>query len=406
MNVATRTQPELTPEFLGRGPIPTEPYRSAAYFELEREHIFRRVWLMVGREDEAQQPGDYVVKEVEVCNASVLIVRGADNTLRAFHNICSHRGNKLAWDERGHTKQFVCNYHAWSYSLEGELRAATDAQMFFNLDKAACRLNAIHLDCWNGWIFVNFSAQPQQSLKAFLGGLGEKLNDYPFARFTDYLEFSGVFEANWKIAVDAFQESYHLGYMHKNSIGPQFAAGINPGGRMISTQFFGDHRSGSIWGNGEFKPRPIEATAFAFSTLIAGRDATTDEQNSLPASINPTGDPNWVVEMNCIFPNNQLFVSRQGVLVHSYWPLSHDATRWYCRLYYRPLKTARQLFAQQFQACLSRDTFLEDAATIRRIGDSLKSGALKQFHYQDNEAFPRHLYHVVEQYVRKGIAQK
>jgi phenylpropionate dioxygenase-like ring-hydroxylating dioxygenase large terminal subunit len=229
----------------------------------------------------------------------------------------------------------------------------------------------------------------------FLDGLADKLDDYPFGAFTDFIEFTGVFEANWKVAVDAFQEAYHLGFMHKNTIGPQFAAGANPAGRMISAEFFGEHHSGSIWGNPDFEPRPIEATAFAFASLIAGKQASAEEKDLLPPTINPSRDPEWVVEMNVFFPNNQLFVSRQGFLHHSFWPLSHDRTRWYCRLYYRPLSTARQKFAQQFQASLSRDTFLEDATTIGNIGRALKSGILKEFRFQDGEAFPRHLMQAV-----------
>ena len=85
---------------LGTAPIPAEPCVSPAYFERERESVFRRTWLNVGRADEIPNAGDYVVRNLAVCNASLLIVRGKDGVVRAFHNVCSHRGNKLVWDEK------------------------------------------------------------------------------------------------------------------------------------------------------------------------------------------------------------------------------------------------------------------------------------------------------------------
>jgi len=84
---------------LGIGPSPIEPYVSQAYFEREREHIFRRAWLNVGREEEIPKVSDYVVKDLPVGNTSILVVRGKDGRIRAFHNVCAHRGNKLVWEQ-------------------------------------------------------------------------------------------------------------------------------------------------------------------------------------------------------------------------------------------------------------------------------------------------------------------
>src|SRR5688500_12305432 len=101
--------------FLGTGPVPVEPYVSAEYFELERERIFRREWLNVALERELPNPGDFVVRELEVCNTSIIVVRGEDRRIRAFHNICSHRGNRLVFAARGSSAALTCRYHGWSY---------------------------------------------------------------------------------------------------------------------------------------------------------------------------------------------------------------------------------------------------------------------------------------------------
>ncbi|TMA51497.1 MAG: Rieske 2Fe-2S domain-containing protein, partial [Deltaproteobacteria bacterium] len=83
---------------LGTDPVPAAVFTSAEQFEREREQIFRKVWLNVGRVEQIPHPGDYLVKDLAVCNTSVLVVRGKDGTVKAFHNMCSHRGNKIAWD--------------------------------------------------------------------------------------------------------------------------------------------------------------------------------------------------------------------------------------------------------------------------------------------------------------------
>ena len=91
---------DLYPE-LGTEPIPIDPYVSHECFERERALIFRKVWLNVGRVEQIPKPGDYFVRDLAVCNTSILIVRGKDSTIRAFHNMCAHRGNKLVAEASG-----------------------------------------------------------------------------------------------------------------------------------------------------------------------------------------------------------------------------------------------------------------------------------------------------------------
>ena len=99
-----------------------EPLISSEHFELEREKIFRRTWLNIGRVEEIPNPGDYIAKDLTMCRASVLIMRGRDGEVRGFHNVCSHRGNKLVWDEKGSCKgTLTCGFHAWAYNTKGEL---------------------------------------------------------------------------------------------------------------------------------------------------------------------------------------------------------------------------------------------------------------------------------------------
>ena len=140
---------------LGTAPIPVEPCLSRDYFESERERIFKRVWLNVAREDEIPAAGDYIVCDIAMVGSSILIVRGRDGRVRAFHNVCSHRGNKIATDARGQCRAFVCGFHGWAYDLKGGLAHVPDEEQFFGLDKTACGLKPIAADVWEGFVFVN-----------------------------------------------------------------------------------------------------------------------------------------------------------------------------------------------------------------------------------------------------------
>ena len=150
---------------LGTGPVPAEPCISPEYFACERERVFRRVWVNVGRVDEIPKPGDYVVRDLAVCNASILVMRGDDGVVRGFHNVCSHRGNQLVGDERGSCRGVLtCNFHSWAYDSQGQLRWVPDEENFFDLQKSEHGLTPVATDLWEGFIFINLDAHPRESL--------------------------------------------------------------------------------------------------------------------------------------------------------------------------------------------------------------------------------------------------
>ena len=166
---------------LGTGPIPIEPYVSRDYFEKERAQIFRKVWLNVGRVEQIPNPGDYFVKDLAVLQTSILIVRGKDGAIRAFHNMCAHRGNKLVADTGGTCKGlFTCKFHGWAYALDGSLSHIADEASFFNLNKADLGMTPIAVDTWEGFVFINADPHPAESLREYLGEIGTGFGGYPF----------------------------------------------------------------------------------------------------------------------------------------------------------------------------------------------------------------------------------
>ena len=140
---------------------------SPEFYELEREAIFKRAWLNVGRVEQLPRKGSYFTKELAVANTSVVIVRGMDGEVRAFHNICRHRGNKLVWTDfpreetSGNCRQFVCKYHGWKYDLDGACSFVQQESEFFDLDKADYGLVPVHCDVWAGFIFVNLDRRAE-----------------------------------------------------------------------------------------------------------------------------------------------------------------------------------------------------------------------------------------------------
>ncbi len=111
---------------LGTAPVPAGPYYRDDYFELEREAIFRRSWLQIGHVSEVAEPGQFIVRSVEIARASILITRSSDGALRAFHNVCTHRGTQLVAEPCGRRSSFSCPYHRWTFGNVGKLRAAPD----------------------------------------------------------------------------------------------------------------------------------------------------------------------------------------------------------------------------------------------------------------------------------------
>jgi len=382
---------------LGTAPVPIEPYISQAYFELERERIFRKVWLNVGREEEIPKPGDYLVKDLPACGTSILVVRGKDGRVRAFHNVCSHRSNKLAWDQGGSCQMFACKFHGWTYGLDGQLTFVPDEKSFFDLQKGKLGLTPVATDTWEGFIFINLDPQPKESLKEYLGEMGETLTGYPFAEYsaTRY-GWTTELRANWKILKDAFQEAYHVAFLHKRSLPDSFTSKSNPFAHGVDFKLYPRHRKLSVYGNMAHQPTPVEGRAFQFGSLIIRNDFSTDR---LPPGVNPTRDPGWALDLNVIFPNFFVDVSDGTYFTYNMWPLAVDRTQWEVRAYYPKASSAGQRFSQEYSKVIFRDVIMEDCSTLEMTQSVLASGAKTHFVLQDQELLIRHDQKVHEEFV-------
>ncbi|WP_439816718.1 aromatic ring-hydroxylating oxygenase subunit alpha [Zavarzinia sp. CC-PAN008] len=196
--------------------LPREAFFDPAWHEAEMERVFRRQWVAVGVASQMRKPGS--AHPVTVGGAPIVVTCTDKGELRAFHNICAHRGVLLATHACEGLKLLRCPYHSWSYDLTGRLVATPHfgghhQHEHPDLVKSENGLKEVRLGVWADLVFVNLSAEGQ-SLEDFLAPLVARWKDYDFS----LLRYGGTktFEvaANWKLAIENFSESYHLPFVH------------------------------------------------------------------------------------------------------------------------------------------------------------------------------------------------
>ncbi len=402
MNSPKDMQPTLTDTCgLSTARVPTRLYTDNAHYELERERIFRRAWLKIGRVEQLTKAGDYFVKDIAVVDASVLITRSKGGAIKAFYNVCSHRGNQVVLNTKGNASRFACRYHSWTYNNTGELVGVPDEASFFNLDKKQCGLTPIVVDTWEGWIFINLKPVPEVTLKEFLGPFGETFSGIEYPHADNALVMRGEFKANWKAVADAFSEAYHLPSIHPRTFAPVYAGKDNPHCRPLSAHIYGAHRSLSLWLNPDYQP-PAEAKVERWlnptaSTVTGTRNEAQVNPLTEHAAVNPTKSANWSSDVNWIFPNWHLQISANRFWSHEFWPISANTTLWEGRFYQPAPKTVRERIQLEHFTAQMADGMLEDLANIESTQRGMASGAKSHLYLQDGEILLRH---ALEQVVR------
>ncbi len=198
---------------LGHDCIDPRRYTSTEFMQLEWQRLWTKVWLLGARELDLAEPGDYVVTEIGP--ESILIVRQQDGAIRAFYNVCQHRGNRLRACGLGTTGQslsFKCAYHHWEYELDGSFRRIPDLDTFPQGPPPAA-IPAIRCDTWGGFVWYTLDADAP-SLQEFLGPIPQHLDPYNLSRMVQTRDITVEWECNWKTSVDAFNESYHVQGIH------------------------------------------------------------------------------------------------------------------------------------------------------------------------------------------------
>ena len=212
---------------------PVAAYSDAARAQLERDRLFRGQPLFMGMSCRLPNPGDFLAEEI--AGVPVLLVRGSDRVLRAFANICRHRGAPVA-SGCGHARVFACPYHGWAYTLEGKLAGIPEQTSFPGVEKATHGLAPLPAGEKHGMIFARLApGSAVLDIDAHLANLAEEFEAYGFGGYS-YLASEWMMPAiNWKFGIDTFLEAYHLPALHRATVAPLIR------GNLGAFDAYGDH---------------------------------------------------------------------------------------------------------------------------------------------------------------------
>ncbi len=291
--------------------LPARAYHDEAVYAWEQEEIFLRDWIAVGRAEEVPEPGSFLLRDVN--GENVLIVRGRDDVVRAFYNVCRHRGTAVEERECGKAVRFQCPYHAWIYDLDGRLVRAKHTEDLEDFSYETFGLTPIRCETWGGFVFLTFADEAlTPPLREYLGdwfghheGFGRDLSTLRRAARMTY-----DVSANWKIVAENYSECYHCPGVHPllnrltpYDLGEDFPAeGPWKGGWMV---FADGCETMSISGRRDGRP------------LLYARDGVEERR----------------IYYYILWPNLIVSVHPDYVLTHQTWPDGPNRSIVHCDLY-------------------------------------------------------------------------
>jgi Rieske 2Fe-2S family protein len=308
--------------FRSRSPLPDQAltlparyYTDAAVFTKEQDRFFRRMWVGVGRLEDIASPGSWMARTV--AGDSLIVLRSDDaGTVRAFHNLCRHRGTRLCADDNGRFAGSIqCPYHAWTYGLDGELRGAPHMDGSPGFRREDFPLHAVRADVWDGHVFVCLSPDGPD-LAGHLAGLPEKFAAWRMGDLVRGARTVYDVRANWKLIVQNYNECLHCPTLH-------------PALNRLSHYLSGENE-------------PLQPT-YMGGRMDLGDEAETMSMDGRSACGPLPGlpeDQRRFVYYYSVFPNFLVAPHPDYVLVHTLWPEAPDRTRVVCDWLLHPDATA------------------------------------------------------------------
>ena len=340
--------------------LPARYYTDPNLFHDELERFYCQTWICAGRCDQVRTPGDYFLREV--AGESVIITRERENSLRAFFNVCRHRGTRICSSAEGHfLGRIQCGYHGWTYALDGGLIGAPHVHEGF------CRedypLNRVAVDVWDGHIFINLGPEPAP-LASQLEDLPQKFSRWRMAELRTHRRILYEVKANWKLIMVNYNECLHCPILH-----PALAA--------ICDYLSGDndppHR-GYIGGSMEFQ----------------GGAKTMSKDGKLRRDTLPglTADERSKVYYYAIFPNLLISLHPDYVMTHTLWPRAVDRTEVICEWHFHPNEMAKPNFEAEDAIEFWDMTNREDWSISELSQAGIKSRAYTPGPYSRCESLP------------------
>ena len=194
--------------------LPAACYTDAEFYAFEKEALFDREWLCVGREDWVKDPGDYFT--TQIVGEPIVVSRARDGVVRAMSAVCQHRAMLVA-EGKGNTRGFVCPYHHWVYGLDGKLVNAPAMERTCDFDKTAVRLPQFKIETWLGFLFINFDLNAAP-LAPRLARVAEAVAGYDLANAESATTMTGKFAWNWKVMFENNNDGYHASKLHQGPL--------------------------------------------------------------------------------------------------------------------------------------------------------------------------------------------
>ena len=195
--------------------LPAWTYRAPELFALERDGVFLNHWQVVGHESDVPGPGDWLA--FDIFDERAVVMRGQDGQVRAFHNLCRHRGARVVDGASGHCKgAIVCPFHGWVYNLDGTLRGAAQPTSFGEMKREDFGLKPIELQMFHGFLFIRFAPGPQPDIATLFAPFDADFAAYGMQDVVPVNTpgWSTDLPVNWKSVRDVDNEGYHLSLIH------------------------------------------------------------------------------------------------------------------------------------------------------------------------------------------------
>lgn len=342
-------------------PMSYEDSISPTHYELEREAIFARSWLNVGRVEQLRNDKRCYTQDIVVLDATVVITEDADGRLAA---------SRRPIDE-----------------------------------PSTADPTPVQVDVWEGFVFVNFDDSNVVPLRENLGKFAAGLEGYPFGEMTQVFKYRSDVGSNWKLYIDAFAEFYHAPVLHaKQYVSDESRKLMSYGFEALHYDVDGPHGMVSSWG-GMAPPKDPSMVKPIERILRSGNFGPWDKPDipglaDLPPGLNPAGHPAWGLDSYVFFPNFMIVVWEPGwFLTYHYWPTSYNRHTFEGTLYMAPPRNATDRLRQEIAAVTFKEFALQDSNTLEATQKMLETRVVSEFPLCDQEILLRHLHRSAQKIV-------
>jgi len=347
------------------------------FYAREVERIFRRAWLPIASVTDLPNENCYVVADVPPLNASLVVARGGDGKVRAFYNVCRHRGARLVKHQSGCRKAISCGFHGWTYATDGRLIGVTDKTQFPDLDPEQLGLVPVNCEVWEDYVFVNFDPNPPGTLRQWLGKFHDQYKGF-FSNRQRIASYRIVVDANWNVAINSFSEGYHAAYVHRKTV-PDYQGGKqNPQRHRAYLEITEHHGRYSAQANPNRHVTPVEEIAYGDGRpLYPSFPPFSETTLPLPPGVNASRNENWGFDVAEVFP---VLIWIIGAHWHAnlwFWPLSADKTDVRVEFFAYKAETVGDCLSHAYFRTRLREVFREDVGTMEQVTNALKSGAMQ-----------------------------